>query len=99
MVIKLFDVYYEDEDFVFSTSEIYDEVHLHVTCHNWKLSVLKRMYEVWGQFLREKEDEGVKELYAINPNRKFCELMGGEYHGTFVLRNGLTREAMKWVIQ
>lgn len=96
MVMQLFKVV-ETKAFTFSIEIVNKDVHLHVDCQEWAPSVLKDMYKHWAEFEDYCRQNHIGEVYSISPNRKFCELFGGEYQNVNVMtRDGIEHEVMKW---
>ena len=99
MVILLSNILeYKDDSFSLVLKSIGEEHHIHCKCWNWKLSTLKMMYKVAADFEKRALDLGIKEVYSISPNPKFCEMLGAEM---LVKPEGCLDEeyeVMKWVL-
>lgn len=67
--------YYEDDSFSFLYTEEPEALFLHCYVYEWKLSVLKKMIKVFGEFLNEFSG---KLIMSITPNPKYCEMLGGK---------------------
>lgn len=90
-------VYYKDENFTFEFERINEYVLIHCECWNWKVSVAKKMYEVFHTFLEEiKQTEETIKVMTISPNPKFCMMFGGKAISTIVDFKGNNHEVIVW---
>lgn len=90
---------YETEDFIVYTEEEYGQVHIHCLVYNWKLSVLKNLYLVFGEVMNILKNNGVTELYSVTPNPKFAKMFGGSSEASVVLEGGVIREVIVWRLE
>jgi hypothetical protein len=84
-------IFFSDKTFTFEYSEFGGLLFIHCNVSSWKLSVLKRMYKVFGEFVNTISGE----FYTITPNPRFAKLFGGEVVRTATL-NGIKYEVIKW---
>lgn len=70
-------IYYEDENFVFSYEMDDSLVLVHCDVTDFKLSSLKKGYEVFANFMNFVECNGVRVVATVTPNPKFARLLGG----------------------
>lgn len=81
---------YKDEDFVVESSFYKDYLVLHCEVTNWNLTVLKRMYKVFGALRNE-----FPKMMTITPNPNFAKLFGGETV-EYVIIDGQSCEVIVW---
>jgi hypothetical protein len=90
-------VYYKDDDVLFQIEPNSEGVFLHCEVYNWKPSVLKKSYRVFGAFLNEAQELGIKKVVTITPNPKFAKLFGGEVVTKGYIDDVL-HEVIQWVV-
>ena len=76
-------IYYEDENFVLAYEIKNGMIAVHCDVSNFKLSALRKGYEVFANFLNFASAKGFKIVCTLTPNPKFAKLLGGESVGKF----------------
>lgn len=76
--------YYEDENFVLSYEMDDSLVVVHCDVTDFKLSALKKGYEVFANFMNFVECHGINVIATITPNPKFAKLLGGRWVSTLI---------------
>lgn len=90
--------YYKDEDFHLEYVKKYNEVFLHCTVFNWKLSSLRKGFKVFGRMMNEFANSGVSRLVTVTPNPKFVQMMGGQFlHKHY--EDNKEYEVYQWVLK
>lgn len=89
---------YSCNEFLFEGSYSNEELFLHVEVKDWRPSVLKKLYRVFGWFLDNCEKRGVKRLYTASPNSRFVKLFNGVSLGT-VTEKGKEYEVFIWELK
>ena len=79
--------YYEDEGFTFLIQQFNDRLVMHCEVHTWKLSVLKKIYEVFHTLQMEARALGIMSLVAITQNSRFTSLFNGVEVETIVVQD------------
>ena len=93
-------VFHKDSDFLVEYQLYGEHVILHCTVDRFKLSVLKKMYEVFALMKKEFGEKGFKYMTTITPNVKFCELFNGvaDEHTKMIYENK-EYEVVRWVLK
>lgn len=80
-------VYYKDEniDLQYECSGGY--VIPHCIISEWKPSVLKTSYKVFGRFLEDMKRAGFKRVLSLTPSPKFAKVFGGVFMDKFIIDN------------
>lgn len=88
-------VIYEDENFILHYG-IRDRIlYLHCDVFNWKLSSLRKGYQVFADLLKRKNEYDADRIVTVTPNPKFAKLFGGTTVGYIVI-DGIEYEGIEW---
>lgn len=88
-------VVHSDDDFLFEVEANSEGLFLHCEVFNWKPSVLKKTYQVFGEFLNGAQQAGISKIYTVTPNPKFAKLYGGQVVNRGYIDNVL-HEVIVW---
>jgi len=70
--------YYKDDNFILSYEMDDRLVVVHCDVNNFKLSSLKKGYEVFANFMNFVNSNGISLIATFTPNPKFAKLLGGK---------------------
>lgn len=91
-------VLYQDENILFSFNVYDGKLLIHCEMKDFKLSVLRRSWKIFGAFMNECVDKGIKEFYTVTPNPKFAEIFGGIFSHKMIYENK-EYEVYKWELK
>jgi hypothetical protein len=75
-------LFYQDSNFIVEIEFIGRVVVLHCSVLNWKLSVMKKTYEVFSELKQLASSSGCTHLVTAPIHPKFAKLFGGSQIGT-----------------
>jgi hypothetical protein len=90
-------IYYKDDDVLFEIEPNSEGVFLHCEVTNWKPSVLKKSYRVFGEFLNFAQHHKIKKVVTTTPNPKFALLFGGKVINSGEI-DGVYHEVIEWEV-
>lgn len=90
--------FYDDGNLVLEYEVYAGYAYMHSTIKSWKLSVYKTGCRVLNSFLTHTKEAGLKGVYTISPNPRYCELFGGKYVNSITVE-GKQYEVFKWELK
>ena len=87
--------YYKDDDVHFEIERCGGEIFIHCTVTKWSLSVLRRAYHIFSQFIIDSQNKGFKRIITLSPNPRFAKLFGGSTIYSLI-QNNIEYEVIEW---
>lgn len=88
--------FYKDKDIHFEYEVVGKVIGIHAQVNKISHTKLKNWYSILNTFIYRVREAGDFKIFAISPNPKFCELMGGTYVKSIVEADGKQKEVYQW---